>query len=153
MIRYRSTAETACRWAVFYLVSSVLATLRPLTVDLGLRISLTLVVYLTGLITQQNITATEIATQVGLVSHDSLRRMLAGLSLTISLGLTLSVRLIVALGGAPGWIAIDDVLLPKPFDAHPAPAGRLTKSETRCYDSDWFNSGQETLWQYCWSSR
>lgn len=115
MIRYRSTAETSCRWAVFYLVGSVLATLRPLIVDLGLRISLTLVVYLTGLITQQNITATEIATQVGLVSHDSLRRMLAGLGLSISRGLSLSVRLIVALGGEKGWIALDDVLLPKPF--------------------------------------
>ncbi len=115
IIRYRSTTESPCRWAVFYLVSAVLATLRPLTADLGWRISLALVVYLTGLITQQNVTATEIATQVGLVSHDTLRRMLAGLGITISLGLTLSVRLIVALGGEQGWIAIDDVLLPKPF--------------------------------------
>lgn len=41
--------------------------------------------------------------------------MLAGLSLTISRGLTLSVRLMVALGGAQGWLALDDVLLPKPF--------------------------------------
>ena len=97
------------------MLGSVLATLRPLAVDLGLRISLAMVVYLTGLITQQNITATEISTQVGLVSHDTLRRMLAGLGMTISLGLTLSVRLIVALGGEQGWIAIDDVLLPKPF--------------------------------------
>ena len=113
--RNRSTTETSCRWAVFYLVGSVLATLRPLTIDLSLRASVAMVVYLTGLITQQNVTATEIATQVGLVSHDTLRRMLVSLGVTISLGLALSVRLIVAQGGEQGWIAIDDVLLPKPF--------------------------------------
>ena len=115
MTPYRSTQDTACRWAVFYLIGALLASLRPLTVDLGLRLSLALVVYLTGLITQPNVTATEIATQVGLVSHDSLRRMLSALGVTLTLGLCLSVRLLGALGGATGWLALDDVLLPKPF--------------------------------------
>lgn len=115
MAQNRSTNDAACRWAAFYVVGAVLATLRPLTVDLGMRLSLTMVVYLTGLITQQNITATEIATQVGLVSHDSLRRMLNSLGITISIGLCLGIRLVGALGGKPGWVAIDDVLLPKPF--------------------------------------
>lgn len=115
MIRYRSTNDSVCRWAVFYLLGRVLSTLRPLMVDLGALGSLAMIVYLTGLITQQNITLTEIAAQVGLVSHDSLRRMLAGLGVGLSQGVCLSVRLVQALGGAPGWLIIDDVLLPKVF--------------------------------------
>jgi hypothetical protein len=117
MTRDHSTDDALCRWAVFYLIGRVLATLRPLLADLGLRTSLALVVYLTGLLTQQNITATEIATQVGLVSHDSLRRMLCSLGWSLSLGVVLSVRLCTALSGEPGWLILDDVLLPKPWAA------------------------------------
>lgn len=115
MLRYHSTNDALCRWAVFYLVGQVLATLRPLFADLSLRLSLALVVYLTGLLTQQNVTTTEIATQVGLVSHDSLRRLLQTLGGGLSLGLCLSVRLVRALSREPGWLIIDDVLLPKPW--------------------------------------
>jgi hypothetical protein len=115
MTRYHSTDEALCRWAVFYLLGRVLATLRPLLADLSLSGSLALVIYLTGLLTQQNITATAIATQVGLVSHDSLRRMLCRLGWSVSVGVVLSVRLIGALSTEPGWLILDDVLLPKPF--------------------------------------
>jgi hypothetical protein len=115
MTRYHSTDDALCRWAVFYLIGRVVATLRPLLADLGLSGSLALVIYLTGLLTQQHITATEIATQVGLVSHDSLRRMLCGLGWSVSVGVVLSVRLITALSGGEGWLVIDDVLLPKPW--------------------------------------
>jgi hypothetical protein len=62
---HHNTSDDLCRWAV--LLGRLLTTLRPLCADLGLRFSLVVVVYLTGLLTQQNVTVTEIATQVGFV--------------------------------------------------------------------------------------
>ncbi len=76
MMRHHNTSDDLCRWAAFYVLGRLLTTLRPLLADLGLRGSLAVVVYLTGLLTQHNVTVTEIAAQVGLVSHDTLRRML-----------------------------------------------------------------------------
>jgi hypothetical protein len=115
MMRHHNTSDDLCRWAVFYVLGRLLTTLRPLFADLGLRGSLAVVVYLTGLLTQHNVTVTEIATQVGLVSHDTLRRMLQTLGVTLTAGLCLVVRLVTRLSAEPGALLIDDVLLPKPF--------------------------------------
>jgi hypothetical protein len=115
MMRHHNTSNALCRWAVFYVLGRLLTTLRPLVADLGLRGSLAVVVYLTGLLTQHNVTVTEIATQVGLVSHDTLRRMLQTLGVTLTAGLCLVVRLVTRLSAEPGALLIDDVLLPKPF--------------------------------------
>lgn len=114
-MRHHNTSDDLCRWAIFYVLGRLLTTLRPLLADLGLRFSLAAVVYLTGLITQQNVTVTEIATQVGFVSHDALQRMLRTLGVTLTAGLCLVVRLVTALSSEAGALSIDDVLLPKPF--------------------------------------
>jgi hypothetical protein len=86
----------------------------PVVVRDALTLTPVLVVYLTGLVTQDNVTATGIATQVGVVSHDELTRMLRTLGVGLSLGACLAVRLVQALG-VDGWLIIDDVLIPKPF--------------------------------------
>jgi hypothetical protein len=86
----------------------------PVVVRGSLPLTPALVVYLTGLITQDNITATAIAAQVGVVTHDDLTRLLRNLGCTLALGTCLAVRLLEALG-LEGWLIIDDVLLPKTF--------------------------------------
>jgi hypothetical protein len=115
--QHHSTKDPRCRWAVFYLLSGLMESLAPLGVGLKLvppRFWLAMAVYLTGLITQTNVTVTAIATTVGLVSHDGLSRLLAGLGWTLSHGACLAVRLVQALGGE-GYLVLDDVLIPKPF--------------------------------------
>jgi len=104
-------------WASFYLVIKLIKTLCFVTANLSLmpeQFWLVLAVYITGLITQQDVTVTAIATGIGIVSHDQLSRMLQGLSWGISQGAILSVRLIEA-SGMQGYFVIDDVLIPKPF--------------------------------------
>jgi hypothetical protein len=91
--------------------------LAPLAKDLEVippKFWLAVAVYITGLITQHNITATAIAASVGLVSHDHLSRMLQGLGWTLSRGMGLAVRVATALG-VPGYLIVDDVLIPKLF--------------------------------------
>jgi hypothetical protein len=75
---------------------------------------LTMAVYITGLITQENVTVTALATSVGVVSHDQVSRMLQSLRWGISEGAILAVRFVEALG-CDGYLIIDDVLIPKPF--------------------------------------
>jgi hypothetical protein len=92
-------------------------TLAPLASDLKLvpaRLWLAMAVYLTGLITQTNVTATAIAASVGLISHDGLSRLVQGLGWTLGQGASLAVRLVQALG-VEGYLVLDDVLIPKPF--------------------------------------
>jgi hypothetical protein len=86
----------------------------PVVVRGALPLTPALVVYLSGLITQDNITATAIAAQVGVVTHDDLTRLLRNLGCNLSVGACLAVRLLEALGLA-GWLIIDDVLIPKVF--------------------------------------
>lgn len=115
--QHHSTKDPRCRWAVFYLLSGVMESLAPLGAGLKLvppRFGLAMAVYLTGLITQTNVTVTAIAASVGLVSHDGLSRLLQGLGWTLSQGACLAVRLVQALGG-DGYLVLDDVLIPKPF--------------------------------------
>lgn len=107
--------KVECRWGSFYLVISLMEMVWQITkteklAEYWLEIS----VYITGLITQTNVTATAIAQEVGVVSHDKLSRMLKALGCTIEEGAILSVKLIEALG-LKGCLIIDDVLLPKPF--------------------------------------
>jgi hypothetical protein len=40
MIRYRSTNDSVCRWAIFYLLGRVLSALRPRMGDLAALVSL-----------------------------------------------------------------------------------------------------------------
>lgn len=114
MTRHPSTVPVGCRYAAFYLIGRVLMSLWPVVVRGSLQLTPALVVYLTGIMTQDNLTATVIATQVGLVSHDDLTRLLRNLGCGLSIGACLVVRLIQALG-LEGWLIIDDVLIPKPF--------------------------------------
>lgn len=48
--------------------------------------------YLTGLLTPRNIPTTKIVTQVGLVSHDSLRRMMCSLGCSVLVDVVMSVK-------------------------------------------------------------
>lgn len=114
MTRHTNTVPVGCRYASFYLVGRVLMSLWPVVVRGSLQLTPALVVYLTGLIPQDNVTATVIATQVGLVSHDDLTRLLRNLGCGLSVGACLAVGLIQALG-LEGWLIIDDGLIPKPF--------------------------------------
>jgi len=77
--------------------------------------SLALAVYITGLITLPQARTTNIAEEIGLVSHDQLSRMLAALSWTITSGAICAVKFIEFLGINGGYLIIDDVLIPKPF--------------------------------------
>jgi|GEM_PF-2252499 len=114
MSRDHNTPPAQCRWATFDVIGRLVRSLAPLAVGLSLPLSLPAVVYLTGLITQPNVTATAIAGQIGLVSHDSLVRMLGTLGWGLSCGACVVVRLVTAFS-SEGWLIMDDVLLPKPF--------------------------------------
>lgn len=114
MTRHSNTSSVRSRYATFYLVGRVLMGLWPVVVRSSLRLTPALVVYLTGLMTQDNVTATAMATQVGIVTHDDLTRLLRSLGGSLSVGACLSVRLIEALG-LEGWLILDDVLIPKVF--------------------------------------
>jgi len=114
MTHHPNTASVRSRYATFYLIGRVLMGLWPVVVRGSLPLTPALVVYLTGLITQDNITATAIAAQVGVVTHDDLTRLLRNLGCNLSVGACLAVRLIEALG-LEGWLIIDDVLIPKVF--------------------------------------
>jgi hypothetical protein len=106
-----------CRWASFYLVIGLIKGLSYLSGKLSIlpaKYWLVIAVYVTGLITQENVTTTAIATTVGIASHDQLSRMLQSLSWGLSEGAILGVRFIIALG-IEGYLIIDDVLIPKPF--------------------------------------
>lgn len=112
-----TTLLPECRWASFYLVIALIKSLCYLSAGLSLfpaQLWLAIAVYITGLVTQHNVTSTAIAASVGILSHDQLSRMLHSLSWSISQGAILSVRLVEALG-VEGYLIIDDVLIPKPF--------------------------------------
>jgi len=114
MTRHPNTPSVRSRYATFYLIGRVLMGLWPVVVRGSLQLTPALVVYLTGLLTQDNVTATAIAAQVGIVTHDDLTRLLRDLGCSLSVGTCLAVRLIEALG-LEGWLIIDDVLIPKVF--------------------------------------
>lgn len=114
MTRHPNTTTVQSRYAAFYLIGRVLFGLWPVVVRGAVPLTPALVVYLTGLMTQENVTATAIAAQVGVVTHDDLTRMLRNLGCTLSVGAAVVVRLLEALG-EEGWLIIDDVLIPKVF--------------------------------------
>lgn len=71
-------------------------------------------VYITGLIRQQNITATAIAEEIGQASYDEISLMLKKIKIGIGRAAIIGVKLIELIGGE-GYLIIDDVLIPKPF--------------------------------------
>lgn len=107
--------QLECRWGSFYLVISLMQLIWQITkTEKVEKYWLEISVYITGLITQTNVTATEIAKEIGIVSHDKLSRMLKALGCGIEKGAILAVKLIESLG-LEGYLIIDDVLIPKPF--------------------------------------
>jgi Transposase DDE domain/DDE superfamily endonuclease len=70
--------------------------------------------YLTGLITGSEVSATAISQALGEVSHDTLTRFLHGSWWTGRQLLVAAVRVVSWLGGE-GWLIVDDVLIPKPY--------------------------------------
>lgn len=130
-----STNGRRCRWASFDLVTGLRRTQAPLAAGLAVRPAsswLALAVYVTGLITQTNVTATAIAATVGVVSHDGLTRLLQGLGWGLSRGACLAVRVVQALG-VEGYRVVDDILLPKPFARLIAFCGWDYDHSQRCY--------------------
>jgi hypothetical protein len=114
---HHTTDLPPCRWASFYLVIGLIETLGYVRAGLSLLPAqhwLAMAVYITGLITQENVTVTALAMAVGVVSHDQLSRMLASLRWGMAEGAILAVRFVEALGWE-GYLVVDDVLIPKPF--------------------------------------
>jgi hypothetical protein len=73
-----------------------------------------LCLYLTGLITGTESSATAISAAVGGVSHDTLTRLLSGGWGTARLVLLAAVRVVSWIGGE-GWLIVDEVLIPTPY--------------------------------------
>jgi hypothetical protein len=71
-------------------------------------------IYVTGLITGTEVSATAISHALGGVSHDALTRFLGGSWWTARQGLLAAVRVVSWLGDE-GWLIVDDVLIPKPY--------------------------------------
>ena len=70
--------------------------------------------YLTGLITGSEVSATAISQALGEVSHDTVTRFLHGGWWTARQLLLAAVRVVSWLGDE-GWLIVDDVLIPKPY--------------------------------------
>ena len=73
-----------------------------------------LCLYLTGLITGTEVSATAISQALGGVSHDAVTRFLGGGWWTARQLLLAAVRVVSWLGDG-GWLIVDDVLIPKPY--------------------------------------
>jgi hypothetical protein len=73
-----------------------------------------LCLYLTGLITGSEVSATAISQALGEVSHDTVTRFLHGGWWTARQFLGAAVRVVSWLG-EEGWLIVDDVLIPKPY--------------------------------------
>jgi hypothetical protein len=71
-------------------------------------------VYLTGLITGTEISATAISQLLCHVSHDAMTRMLS-ISWWTARQFTGNVVRLLSLLGGEGWLILDDVLVPKPY--------------------------------------
>lgn len=71
-------------------------------------------VYITGLITCTDISATGISCALALVSHDTLTRMLSNPGWVSHQFMQASIKLVALMRGK-GWLIIDDTLIPKPF--------------------------------------
>lgn len=106
-----------CRYAVFYLVCGVLQSLWPVTIGVvgtGRGQFLAVAAYVTGLMTQANVTCSWMATAVGVVTHDGLTRLVHDLGWTLRGGAAAAARVVEGLG-IEGWLILDDVLIVKVF--------------------------------------
>ena len=112
-----STKPGQNRWGSWYVMASVMGSalargwISPEVVGGQWK---AMVVYVTGLMTQTNITATNLAQEIGEVSHDAISRMLAGARWSLTVGICLAIRVIEQIG-SEGWLIVDDVLIPKVF--------------------------------------
>lgn len=114
---HSSTEEPRCHngcLAVIRLLIIHVAVLRALLAFVPPALLGVLCVYLTGLITGTEVTATAISHALGGVSHDALSRFLGGSWWTARQCLLAAVQLVSWVGGE-GWLIVDDVLIPKPY--------------------------------------
>lgn len=112
-----TTKPSQNRWGSLYVIASVMGSALGsgwISPEVAGGQWLAMVVYVTGLMTQTNITATNLAKEIGEVSHDAISRMLAGASWSLTVGICLAIRVIEPIGGE-GWLIVDDVLIPKVF--------------------------------------
>ena len=112
-----STKPGQNRWGSLYVIASVMGSAVAsgwISPEVAGGQWKAMVVYITGLMTQTNITATNLAQEIGEVSHDAISRMLAGASWSLTVGICLAIRVIEQIGGE-GWLIVDDVLIPKVF--------------------------------------
>ena len=114
---HSSTKEPLCRNGCLVVIRLLLvhvAVARAVLscVPAGLREPLCL--YLTGLLTGPEVSATAISLALGGVSHDALSRLLSGGWWTARQCLLAVVELVSWIGGE-GWLIVDDVLIPKPY--------------------------------------
>lgn len=112
-----STKDSLCRNGCLEVIRFLLvhvAVVRALLswVPAGLRGMLC--IYLTGLITGTEVSATAISLAVGGVSHDALTRLLSSGWWSAHLLMVAAVR-VGNWVGREGWLIVDDVLVPKPY--------------------------------------
>lgn len=116
-LTHSSTEETLCRngcLVVIRLLVIHVAVLRALLAFVPPALLGVFCLYLTGLITGSEVSATAISQALGEVSHDTVTRFLHGGWWTARQLLVAAVRVVSWLGDE-GWLIVDDVLIPKPY--------------------------------------
>jgi hypothetical protein len=116
-LSHSSTEETQCRNGCLVVVRLLVihvAVLRALLTFVPPALLGVFCLYLTGLITGSEVSATAISQALGEVSHDAVTRFLHGGWWTARQLLVAAVRVVSWLGDE-GWLIVDDVLIPKPY--------------------------------------
>lgn len=111
-----STKDSLCRNGCLVVIRFLLmhvAVVRALLGFVPAELLGMVCIYVTGLITGSEVSATAISVAVGGVSHDGLTRMLSGGWWSARLWMMAAVRVVGWVGGE-GWLIVDDVLIPKP---------------------------------------
>jgi DDE superfamily endonuclease len=114
---HSSTEETRCRNGCLVVVRVLVlhvAVLRALLAFVPPALLGVLCLYLTGLITGREVSATALSQALGGISHDAVTRFLGGSWWTARPLLRAAVRVVSWLGDE-GWLIVDDVLIPKPY--------------------------------------
>jgi hypothetical protein len=112
-----STEDARCHngcLAVIRLLVVHVAVLRAVLACVPPALLGVLCVYVTGLITGSEVSATAISQALGGVSHDTLTRFLGGSWWTARQLIVAAVGIVSWIGGE-GWLIVDDVLIPKPY--------------------------------------
>lgn len=114
---HSSTKEPLCRNGCLVVIRLLLvhvAVARAVLNFIPEGLHTPLCLYLTGLLTGTEVSATAISLALGGVSHDALTRLLSGGWWTAQQFLVAAVRVVSGIGGE-GWLIVDDVLIPKPY--------------------------------------